>query len=199
MKFKEFLLAEEEVRNLSKEIKIIISQLSAEDLNDFGIWLYDEIFDEDGDGVDDEGYSVYDMEDTFDTEEIYEIIDNLDPEDLEYVLYMLEEPGEEDDEEDFDDTNDTDNLEDSDEDPEDLDERVSARFKVKSRNRKKNKRFTLSKAKFRAGKAARKKAARLNRAKRRMNYRKNRIKIKKYGSSYRNTVKAGKHIKKIRR
>jgi len=195
MKFKQFLREEfegdnetitkgiETIESPLSKIKTILSTMDSHELNEFGFWLYNEVFDDDNiEDDDDDDDNIEDDDDDddddddFDYDEIVELITSLDSEDLSYVLYMLED----------------------DEDDEEIDE-VAVKFLAKNRNHKKNKKFTLSKAKFRAGKAARKKENRKNKIQRKKNYRRNKIKIKKYQKSYNAAVKSGKHIKKVRR
>ena len=187
MKFKVFLTElENDDSDITDALTVIKNELalySPEELEDFGEWLQDSLdidFDDDDDD-DDEDDSELDYND------IIEIISELDDDDLNYVMYMME-PAENNGE-----------YDPSGNPLSDIDEGVSRRFKAKNRNKSRTKRFTLSKAKFRAGKANRKKDNRKNKVKRKMYYRKNKIKIKKYDKSYSDAVKSGKHFKKIRR
>lgn len=173
-KFKTFL-TESDVKS---QIISEIDKLSDEELHEFGEWLYDQAFGEDD--------TEYEGSEDFDKEEVLDILESIEDEDLDYVLYMLEEEEFSEDDED-------------DEDDDELEERVSTRMISKDRNKKKNKRFSLSKSKFRAGKSKRKKAARASKIDRKKYYRKNKARIKKYNKSYSKAVASGRHKKKIRR
>jgi hypothetical protein len=176
MKFKNFLteIESEDANDIVDSLSIIkkeLAQMDQEELTDFGDWLVDEIADTEDD-YDDDLYTL---------DSIMEIINQLTSEDLQYVVYMLGDVDDDEDEVDH------------------YDSVEEAKFKAKNRNRKKNKKFSLSKAQFRAGKAARAKKNRQTRGARKKNYRKNKVKLKKYNKSYNKAVKSGQHIKKIRR
>lgn len=179
MKFKKFIVEEEnDITNALSLISKELALYTSEELKDFGEWLEDEI----GLDSDEEEFENY----NFDT--IIEIISNLNSEDLDYIQYMMKDADADDENYDH-----YASVDDS------VDEGVSVKFKAKDRNKKKNKKFTLSKAKFRAGKANRKKDNRKNKAKKKKAYRKNKVKLKKYNKSYNAAVKSGKHNKKVRR
>jgi hypothetical protein len=177
MRFKNFLteIEAEDANDIIDGLSIIkkeLAQMDPEELEDFIDWLLDEMADEDDD--------VYDNDDIYTLDNVMGLINQLSSEDLRYVVYMLGEVDEED-------------L-----DYDEVDESISVRFTSKQKNRKKNKRFSLSKAQFRAGKAARAKKNRQNKSVRKKNYRKNKVKLKKYNKSYNKALKTG-HNKKIRR
>jgi len=177
MKFKNFLESIEmdsDIANSLATIKNELATFTPDELEEFGEWLNTEIYD------DEENY-----DDIYDYDSIIELISSLDSEDLDYVAYML--------------TDDDIDIDDDIDDNDDIDESIKVRFSAKQRNKKKNKKFSLSKAKFRAGAAKRKKENRMNKISRKKAYRKNKVKLKKYNKSYNAAVKKGQHIKKIRR
>ena len=218
MKFKNYLNEIEDDSNVDiadplSKIKIILSSMSDDELNEFGEWLEDNIDSEekdmdidtlsldDQDDLDDIDDIDNDAVEEFSLNDIIEIIQSLPSNDLEYVLYMLQDQV---------DQVDVDNaVPDTTINNESisahleklfsgiLDEQVVARFKAANRNHAK-KRFQLSRSKLRAGKAKRKIDNIKNRAKRKAYYRKNKVKLKKYDKSYNNAVKSGQHKKKIR-
>lgn len=167
MTFRELL--ENDIINI-KDIELILTQMSSDEINEFGEWLYSEIFEDE------------DFDEDFDIDEVMELLNNIPQEDLEYVYFMLQDIVE-DDIEDFDNG--------------DVVEDIS-RFTAKNMNKAKKK-FSLTKSQLRAQKAKRKKDNRKNKAARKANYRKNKVKIKRYNKAYNKAVKTGKHKKKIRR
>ena len=203
MKFKKFVMeiksqGSVELSTSLSDIERELGQYNPDELADFGEWLEDELdddYDVEEDGVLDNYNSII------------SVINQLDADDLDYILYMMQpastdldpngvvEPdGNIDPDVEYDPNGELTYNNGS-----EIGEGVAIKFKAKNFNKIKTKRFTLSKAKFRAQKAARKKDNRANRAARRQNYRKNKIKIKKYEKSYNAAIKAGKHFKKIRR
>jgi len=212
MRFKNYLNEIKDNSNVDindsmSKIKIILSSMSSDELNNFGDWLEDNIESTEKDmDIDNIDLDIDDIDDNdepgdYSLDDIITMIQSLSSNDLDYILYMLQ---------DVVDPVDVDNaVPDTTINNESLkklenslrgilNEQVTARFKAANRNHAK-KRFQLTKSQFKAGKAKRKLNNIKNRAKRKMYYRKNKAKIKKYIKSYDNAVNKGQHIKKIRR
>jgi len=144
MKFKQFVTEieaenENDIIDSLSVIKKELAQYTPEELIDFGYWLHDELFDDN-----DEEEFVY-----LDYDGIIELISELTSEDLEYVVYMMDSDSEEGSDE-IDHYANTDSVEEG------------VKFKAKNRNKIKTKRFTVSKAQFRAGKHLEKEARKTN-------------------------------------
>lgn len=182
-KFKEFLTESSQEVQLQESVKediiSILSTMNDTEINDFGEFMYDEIFNMDED--------EYVTADDFTLEEIIEVLGTLDSDDLDYIYYMLTDE----DEDEIDLSPHTANNA-------NISEAMARVMKAKNRNKKKRKKFQSTKAEFRRGKAARKKEARMDKVQRKKHYRQNKMRIKKYQASYKSAVKSGKHIKKIR-
>lgn len=176
--FKEFLSEssegceyDEETTDLKMQIEIELSELSDEELDEFGSVLHGEFFDED------------DFEDDVYTREDIEVmIAELGEEFFEDILDMLEEIEIEDEEMD-----------------EEMDEAVSRRMKSQNRNRKKRKFMQTSRAELRRTKQKRKIQARKTKQARKRYYRANKNKIKNYQKSRAEAIKKGTHKVKVRR
>jgi len=206
MKFKNFLqeikaLGASEIVTSLSVIQRNLAEMTPEELDEFGEWLENELDPDD-----------YDIEidgplDNFNS--IISVINDLDSEDLDYINYMMGDANDDDS-----------NVTDSDNNGNDVSvaalqtnmepgdvaaaqgkvtEVVSRKFKTKNFNKRKTKRFQLSKAEFRAKRAQRKRDNRKNRMEHKAYYRKNKIKLKKYNQSYRKAIKTGKTFAKIRR
>ncbi len=183
-KFKDFLSEQSEddivvdLDTLSSVelLKIIndeLSQMDEEEINLFGYVLYNEFFD-------DEETAEDDYED-FTLEDVQAMIAELGAEFYADIADLLLPDEESDDEE------------------EDIDEAVGRIMKRKNMNRKKRKFFKKTKAELRKGLAARRKANRLNKAKRKKYFRVNKKRIAMYQKSRATAIKKGRHIKKVRR
>lgn len=170
MKFKNFML-----ESTKDNISAILSDMSPEEINEFGEWLYDEYLGYSEDNTESE---EDDTAEDITIDEINELLADLDDDDLAYILTMLED-------EEF--------------SEEELDEGVSRTLKAKNRNRTARKKFQKSKSDLRKDKTKRKKANRMNKASRKRYYRANKSKIKSYAKSRRKAISAGKHKVKIRR
>lgn len=175
--FKEFLSEssecceyDEETTDLKMQIEIELSELSDEELDEFGSVLHGEFFDED-DGFEDDVYT---------REDIDVMIAELGEEFFEDILDMLEE------------------IEDEEMD-EEMDEAVSRRMKSQNRNRKKRKFMQTSRAELRRTKQKRKIQARKTKQARKRYYRANKNKIKNYQKSRAEAIKKGTHKVKVRR
>ena len=190
-KFKDFLIEQSEddiVVDLdtlsSVELLQIIndelSQMDEEEINLFGYVLYNEFFD-DAETAED------DYED-FTIEDVQAMIAELGAEFYADIADLLL-PDEESDDEEMDDDEETDGI----------DEAVARVMKRKNMNRKKRKFFKKTKAELRKGLAARRKANRLNKAKRKKYFRVNKKRIELYKKSRATAIKKGRHIKKVRR
>ena len=173
--FKDFLAEEE---NLLAQISALVHSMDEEELNDFGNYLYDEFFAEDGEDPSWEEYSEEDIQDM-----IAELGDDM----YEYIFDMLSWEDSED------------NAEQKAGEDNEMDEGVSRIMKTSNMNRKKRKFMGVSKAELRRTKAVRKKEARLSRAERKRSYRANKAKIKSYQASRNKAIKKGKHIVKLRK
>lgn len=193
-KFKDFLSEQSEddivvdLDTLSSVelLKIIndeLSQMDEEEINLFGYVLYNEFFD-------DEETAEDDYED-FTLEDVQAMIAELGAEFYADIADLLL-PDEESDDEESDD-------EEEDDEEEDIDEAVGRIMKRKNMNRKKRKFFKKTKAELRKGLAARRKANRLNKAKRKKYFRVNKKRIAMYQKSRATAIKKGRHIKKVRR
>ena len=192
-KFKDFLSEQSEddivvdLDTLSSVelLKIIndeLSQMDEEEINLFGYVLYNEFFDDEETAEDDyEDFTLVDVQ---------AMIAELGAEFYADIADLLL-PDEESDDEEEDDEEDI--------DEEDIDEAVGRIMKRKNMNRKKRKFFKKTKAELRKGLAARRKANRLNKAKRKKYFRVNKKRIAMYQKSRATAIKKGRHIKKVRR
>jgi hypothetical protein len=227
MKFREYITKINEQDELA-QIKIILDELTAEEIDELGYYMYSEFFDCD------EGEEC---EDEFTIEDILAMLDEVDEEFYSDILDMLQV-----DELDLDDSEveldeayveyrgkyydvmydvrkgyvavgkgpyknqikrrSFTKLDDAKEHAElelDLDEGVSRIMKQRNMNRKKRKYMSTSRAKLRRTAAQRKRANRMNKNKRKRYYRANKQKIAAYQKSRRAAIKKGKHKVKIRR
>lgn len=187
-KFKQFLneqmddVEDTEVVDLdtlsSEELLQIINDelalMDEDEISEFGYVLYNEFFD-------DEETEEDDYED-FSIEDVQAMIAELGAEFYIDVADLL--LPEEDDEESEDD---------------DVNEVVGRIMKRKKMNRKKRKFFKKTKADLRKGLSARRKANRLNKAKRKKYFRINKKRIQSYQKSRATAIKKGRHIKKVRK
>ena len=164
--FKKFLNEDDELLN---QILDMLLELSEDEIDDFGYFLYTEFFEDDP--TDDE------EDEPFDLNDVIEMIKVLGPDMYEYIIDMLEE----------------DEIEDE------IEEAVSRMMKSKNMNRKKRKFMRLSKAALRRTKAIRKRKARKTMSKRKRYYRANKVKIASYQKSRAKAIKKGKHFKKLRK
>lgn len=80
MKFKNFIQEMEDniIVDPLSVIKKSLAEMSPEELDDFGVWLIDELFDN------------IEEEDELDYDSIIELIQDLTSEDLEYIVHMLD-------------------------------------------------------------------------------------------------------------
>ena len=183
-----------------------LEALTAEEIDEFGAYLYDTFFEEDTEyeNQEDEYEEESEEEDSEETEEEYEcefdkddvleMIQELGEEFYEDILWML-------DVEDEDDTSGAEDVHgvDPEEQRAEIAEGVSRRMKQKNLNRKKRKFMKKSKATLRKTKAMRKRKLRVTRAKRRRYYRTNKAKLASYKKSRNANVRKGKHFVKLRR
>ena len=180
MKFKTYLKEMEgvpeqdpNVVNALSDIKKIINTMSSDEINNFGSWLYDSIYD-DGDEYDNYEDDDYD---SFDLDEVIEMVISLDSDDIQYVRDVLVDANELDDDEiantgvgnvesdyDYDDDYDDDEI------------TEKKFFKVRKRQLDREKKHNISQ---------RRKDKKL----RRREYRKNRAKIRRKQAKYRRKVK----------
>jgi hypothetical protein len=192
-KFKDFLIEQEdneEVVDLDalssvELLKIIndeLSQMDEEEISLFGYVLYNEFFDDEE--------TAEDNYDDFTLEDVQAMIAELGAEFYADVADLLlpDEDSEDDTEDEY-----------EDEDEDGINEVVGRVMKRKNMNRKKRKFFKKTKAELRKGLAARRKANRLNKAKRKKYFRVNKKRIAMYKKSRATAIKKGRHIKKVRR
>lgn len=167
--FKKFL---KESEITLEDIKSIIDELTDEEADALGVYLYTEFFEfTDGeDGIDD----IY-----FTKEDVLDMVEELGEEmyDTIYDLISYEEEPEEDD----------------------LEEGVNTVMMVKNLNRKKRKFFAKSAAQLRIEKPKRKIQLRKTYAKRKAYMRANAAKIKQYRDSRKDYMKSGSHFAKLRK
>lgn len=168
MGFKDYLNSIKE-NDLLQQIKDVLIELSEEEMDEFGWYLYSEFFDCDEDCDEDE----------FTIDDIMSMLSEIDEDIYEDILDMLE----------------VDEFDDSDE----MSEAISRRMNISNMNRKKRKFMSISKTKLRQQQAARKRANRSNRVARKRYYRANKQKIAAYQKSRAAAIKTGKHKVKIRR
>lgn len=175
-------------------IKEILLTMSDDEIDEFGVFLAVEFFDEDIEELDGEN-GVY-----FTYQAVLEMIDALGEESYEFILdLLLPEEIDNDDSEyieyDMDDLygSEADTVADS------LDEGVSRVMKVNRANKKKRKFFAKSAATLRKERAQRLKDNRLTKASRKAYQRVNKAKIKSYQKSRATFIKKGRHFTKVRR
>jgi len=174
--FKAFLL---EHTNVLNQINDIIAELSDEELNEFGDYLFDEYFEDETDNTEESDMDSEDEFEEFDIAEIKDMLNLLEPELLQYVL---------------------DDLQYLDNDSEDyVHEGVSRVFKKSNANKKKRSFMANTKSDLRKSKALRKRANRTNKASRKRYYRANKQKIKTYQKGRADAIKKGTHHVKLRR
>jgi len=186
--FKKFLKENEDVL---QQIFDMLDELSDEEIDEFGYFLYSEFFD----NVPPETSEDEEQEEEFDAEDVKEMIDALGPDMYEAILDLLLPEDIETDTS----TIDAEEYHDVDPDEQEVQEGVSRKMKTKNINRKKRKFMTKTKADLRRTKAQRKKEARQNMASRKRYYRANKMKIKSYQKSRAAFIKKGKHKVKLRR
>ena len=149
-----------------------VNQLTHEELNAFGEYLYDHFLDEPEFDLDD--FTSFEIKKMIRT-----IIDSCeDNDEAEFIISSL-----------------LDDLSYS----TDLSESVSRRMLPSHFNHRRRKFMKKTKAKMRIEKFKRKRLNRMTRMKRKRYYRANKIKIKAYQKSRRFMIKKGRHIVKIRR
>lgn len=199
--FKKFLQENEDLR---QQIFDLLDEMSDEEVDEFGLYLYDEFFEYDQEADDSEDYGDEDDEDDGEDgededfeiigiDEVKAIITELGAEFYEYILdELLPDDSEEDD------TSDAEEFHDV--DPEEqVSEGVTRRMLTKNINRKKRKFMKKSKARLRREAPKRKREMRKTRAKRKRYYRANKAKIKSYQKSRSTMISKGKHKVKLRR
>lgn len=152
-----------ELTTKTSEIIQIVDQMDSDELEDFGQWLYAEIYDEDSE--------------EFTKEEVIEMVNELDSESLDYVLYMLSNDFEDDEDFEADDVKD-DDVEDDEDDEKYFEKCLDEKrfFKIKKSALNRAKKINV------AQRRKDKKAAKLN-------YRKHRAKIKLQNKKYAKKVK----------
>lgn len=161
--------------DMLNQIQTIIDSFSAEDLDEFGYYLYCEFFDDD-DHSDADGTF-------FEKDDVMGMISALGSDMYPDILDMLSEDGDTDDEV----------------HPGALDEGVSRVMLSTNRNRKTRKFMALSRSKLQRNAAARKRLNRQNKGKTKRYYQANKAKILAYQKSRRLAIKTGKHVVKTRR
>lgn len=186
--FRQFLVENEEA--LAK-IQEIVNSMESDEVDQFGYYLYNEFFDTDQDGDDEEMFFGHD--------DVMEMIQDLGPEMYEDILDLLSEVSDEE----FGEFETEDGVIPDEKvsvpDFGGVSEGVSRIMLGKNRNHKKRKFMTNSRTKMRQTAAIRKRLARQNRNKVKRYYRANKAKIKAYQKSRRDAIKSGKHIVKMRR
>jgi hypothetical protein len=190
-KFKDFLKESDEetidLDTLSPEALLQVINDELADMNEdeiyaFAYVLYYEFFDEEESLEDD--YTDFTIED------VQTMIAELGPD---YYIDILDLLLPDENEDGFD----WDSIEMDDEG--EANEAVGRIMKRKNFNRKKRKFFKKTKADLRKGLSARRKANRLNKAKRKKYFRVNKKRIQAYQKSRSTAIKKGRHMKKVRR
>jgi len=172
--FKDFLFEDD----ILASINALLSELSDDEIDEFGYVIYYEFFDTEEENPDE--FEVFALSD------VQEMLSALDPETLEIILELLQEE------------------QDDPETPEDeseyeVQEGVNRRMLSANRNRKRRKFMSNSRATMRRTAAARKRKNRQTRQARKRYYRANKQKISAYQKSRREAIKSGKHFVKKRR
>ena len=186
--FKNFIQESEDLLSI---IYKLLDNLTEEEIDEFGYFLYTEFF-EDDPKEDEE-------DDLFTLDDVKIMIKNLGTEMYEDIIYFL--TPEEFDIEDgtyYIELDDIDDVKDIYSDNS-VDEGVSRILIAKNYNRKKRKFMKLSKAALRKTVAIRKRKARKTLAKRKRYYRANKSKIASYQKSRARAMIKGKHFKKLRK
>jgi hypothetical protein len=171
IKFSDFLLESTDIIEL---IKDKMKTMSADEIDEFGEYLYDDYFEYD-EIEDYEQENTEDIEEEpIDVDEVLYILSFFSRYELKYVLDMLED-------DDF------------------IDEAVSVRMKASNVNKNKKKFMKKSSSQMRKEQAQRKASNKKNKQKRKQYYKKNKSKIQRYQADYNKKVKSGQHKKKVRK
>lgn len=183
-KFKEFLRENDLTEDLFEDISEILDEMSEEELDQFGHFLYYEFFNEDEfeDETDEDQEAII-----FTRKDIDKMIDELGSTFYHDILFFLSDENEDD----------SDSEEESEED--NMYEGVSRRMSAKNLNKKKRKFMKLSVAALRKTKVQRKHAAIASRADRKRYYKANKTKIAAYQKSRNTAIEKGKHFVKLRK
>lgn len=174
--FKDFCM-NEDVSFLSK-IKIELDTMDPYEIDDFGNFLYDEVFYDDSEDdveIDDVVDSDSETYELIDKSEIIDLLTDMDEEVLELIYNDL--------------------IYAEDDESDELTEKVSKKLHT---NKKKRKFMGKSRTDLRKETTVRKRLNRMNKMDRKAYYKRNRVNILAYSRDYYKKLKAGKHFKKLR-